>query len=97
HLQVGVSGYRIDLGVVDPDQPSRYLLGIECDGASYHSARSVRERDAYRQRFLEHRGWTIHRIWSRNWWRDKNREAEKVLELVGRLRAGAAKAMINEQ
>ena len=89
HLQVGVSGYRIDLGVVDPDQPSRYLLGIECDGASYHRARSVRERDAYRQRFLEHRGWAIHRIWSRNWWRDKQREADKVVELVNKLREQA--------
>jgi very-short-patch-repair endonuclease len=80
--QVGVSGYRIDLGVVDPDAPSRYLLGIECDGAAYHSARDARERDAYRQRFLESRGWTIHRIWSRNWWSNPRREVESVLRKV---------------
>ena len=80
--QVGVSGYRIDLGVVDAADPSRYLLGIECDGATYHSARDVRERDAYRQRFLESRGWRIHRIWSRNWWQNPRREVEAVLRLV---------------
>ncbi|MCA8937468.1 MAG: DUF4011 domain-containing protein [Planctomycetes bacterium] len=80
--QVGVSGYRIDLGVVDPANPSRYLLGIECDGATYHSARSVRERDAYRQRFLESRGWVIHRIWSRNWWRNRDREMQALLSMI---------------
>lgn len=84
--QVGVSGYRIDLGIVDPDNPSRYLLGIECDGATYHRARSARERDAYRQRFLESRGWFIHRIWSRNWWRNKNDEIAKVVALIEQLR-----------
>lgn len=80
--QVGVSGYRIDLGIVDAADPTRFLLGIECDGASYHSARDVRERDAYRQRFLESRGWRIHRIWSRNWWQNPRREVEAVLRLV---------------
>jgi very-short-patch-repair endonuclease len=87
-LQVGVSGYRIDLGVRDPDDPTRYILGIECDGASYHSAASARERDAYRQRFLEFRGWTIHRIWSRNWWRNREAEVQKVLEAVRKARVG---------
>jgi very-short-patch-repair endonuclease len=82
--QVGVSGFRIDLAVVDPDDPTRYLLGIECDGAAYHSAPSARERDIYRQRFLESRGWHIHRIWSRNWWRNPHKEVEKVLRLVKR-------------
>lgn len=82
--QVGVSGFRIDLAVVDPDDPTRFLLGIECDGATYHSAPSARERDVYRQRFLEFRGWHIHRIWSRNWWRNPQREIEKVMRLVRR-------------
>ena len=83
--QVGASGYRIDLAVRHPERPDRYILGIECDGATYHSARSVRERDVYRQRFLESRGWKIHRIWSRNWWRNREREIEKVLNLVDEL------------
>ena len=68
--QVGYSGYRIDLAVVHPDDPSRYILGIECDGAMFHSARSTRERDVTRQEFLENRGWIIERIWSTNWWKD---------------------------
>ena len=71
--QVGVSSYRIDLAVLHPKDPERYILGIECDGAMYHSSRDARERDVYRQEFLESKGWTILRIWSRNWWRNPAR------------------------
>jgi very-short-patch-repair endonuclease len=77
--QVGLSGYRIDLAVIDPSNPQRYCLGIECDGATFHSGRSVRERDVSRQLFLESRGWTIHRVWSRHWWMDRQGEVAKVL------------------
>lgn len=70
HTQVGVSGYSIDLAVVHPEHQSQYLLGIECDGATYHSAPSAKERDVMRQKFLESKGWKFERIWSRNWWKD---------------------------
>jgi very-short-patch-repair endonuclease len=80
--QVGQSGFRIDLAVVHPDDPGRYILGIECDGAMFHSGVSVRERDVFRQRFLEDRGWTIHRIWSTSWWEHKDREILKVRRLI---------------
>ncbi|TSI02648.1 AAA domain-containing protein [Lysinibacillus sp. BW-2-10] len=76
--QVGMSGYRIDMAVVHPNDRSRYILGIECDGAMYHSSPSARERDVYRQRYLESRGWTIERIWSRNWWKDPSGELERI-------------------
>ena len=81
-MQVGQSGYRIDLAIVDPRNPARYILGIECDGAQYHSAKSTRERDVYRQRFLESKGWAIARIWSRDWWRDPEAEIEKIRRRV---------------
>src|SRR5262249_9694120 len=60
--QVGVKGFRIDLGVIDPSRPGEYLLGVECDGAAYHSARSARDRDRLRQEVLEGLGWRLHRI-----------------------------------
>lgn len=65
--QVGSGGYRVDLAIVDPAAPGRYLLGIECDGATYHRSRSARDRDRLRQQVLENLGWTIHRIWSTDW------------------------------
>lgn len=85
--QVGAGGYRIDLAVVDPRDPTKYCLAIECDGASYHSGASVRERDIARQALLEARGWVFQRIWSRDWWRDSqsviNEVIARVEEIVG--------------
>lgn len=83
--QVGMSGYRIDMAIVDPNNKSRYILGIECDGAMYHSSPSAKERDVYRQKYLESRGWTIERIWSRNWWRNPQKEIERIDECVKKL------------
>ncbi|MCE2398605.1 MAG: IS3 family transposase [Gemmatimonadetes bacterium] len=80
--QVGSAGFFIDLAVVDPGQRGRYLLGIECDGASYHSARSARDRDRLRQQVLEGLGWKIHRIWSTDWFRDPERELVRVEEAL---------------
>jgi very-short-patch-repair endonuclease len=79
HPQVGCSGYRIDLAVVDPTAPGRYLLGIECDGRTYHSGATARDRDRLRQFVLENLGWKIARVWSTDWWRDAQAEVEKLL------------------
>ncbi len=76
--QIGCSSYRIDLGVVDPKQQDKFILGIECDGAMYHSASTARERDRLRQQILENLGWKIHRVWSRDWWKNKEHEINKI-------------------
>ena len=90
HRQVGVSGYRIDLAVVDADQPGRYLLGIECDGATYHSAQTARDRDRLRQQVLEGLGWKLLRIWSRDWISDRAREIDRVLATIQALKQPTA-------
>ena len=74
--QIGVSGYKIDLGIYDK-KSSKYILGVECDGAAFHSSKSARERDIYRQRYLESRGWNIIRIWSKNWWSNPQKEVDR--------------------
>lgn len=74
--QIGVGGYRVDLGIVHPEYPGKYLAGIECDGARYHSARSARDRDILRQAVLEGLGWRILRIWSTDWWYDAERSID---------------------
>jgi len=79
HTQVGSAGFFLDLAVVDPITPGRYLLGIECDGARYHSARSARDRDRLRQTVLEGLGWRMHRIWSTDWFHNPEHELRKVL------------------
>ena len=80
--QVGVAGFFIDLAIVDPDSTGRYLLGIECDGATYHSAASARDRDRLRQEILEAHGWTIHRIWSTDWFQRAQQETDRLLRAV---------------
>ena len=80
--QVGCSDYRIDMAVKHPTLSGRYVLGIECDGATYHSARTARERDRLRQSVLEDMGWKIYRIWSTDWIKDPNTEGERLLEAV---------------
>ncbi|MBE0507497.1 MAG: DUF3320 domain-containing protein [Marinospirillum sp.] len=76
HPQVGVSAYRIDLGVVHPDIPGIYLAGVECDGAMYHSSAYARERDKIRQQVLEGLGWHMLRVWSTNWWVNQKYEID---------------------
>lgn len=80
--QVGVSGFRIDLGVLHPQQRGRFVLGIECDGAAYHSGRSARDRDRLRQQVLEGLGWSLYRIWSTDWFRAPTRETERLLRAI---------------
>ena len=87
HRQVGCSGYRIDLAIVDPERPGRYLLGIECDGASYHSAATARDRDRLRASVLARLGWRLHRVWSTDWWQFPRGELERIEAALAAARA----------
>jgi len=82
--QYGSSGFRIDMVAKHPDRPGDFVLAIECDGASYHSSRTARERDRLRQQILENLGWRFHRIWSTDWWNDSQNEVRKVLDAFQR-------------
>ncbi len=80
--QIGASGYRIDLGIRSPISPDQYILGIECDGASYHSSRTARDRDRLRQEVLEQRGWEIYRIWSTDWFKHPVETINALVETI---------------
>lgn len=82
HPQVGIAGFFIDLAIADPERPGRYLLGIECDGAAYHSSRSARDRDRLRQAVLEDHGWIMHRIWSTDWFQRPEEQLKKVIQAI---------------
>ena len=84
--QVGSAGFRIDLAVYDPDDEGRFLLAVECDGARYHSSSWARERDRLRQLVLEQKGWRLHRIWSTDWFYNRNTEMAKLMEAIERAR-----------
>lgn len=80
--QVGTAGFFIDIGVKNSENPGRYILGIECDGATYHSSHSARDRDRLRQEILEGLGWRLHRIWSTAWYRNPDQELNRVLDAI---------------
>ncbi len=80
--QVGAAGYRIDFGVRDDKVPERFICGIECDGATYHLSETARDRDRLRQQVLQIRGWTILRIWSADWFKDREGQIARILKLV---------------
>ena len=90
-LQVGVAGYRIDIAVRHPTERQCFVLGIECDGATYHSARSARDRDRLRQEALERLGWRLTRVWSTDWFRDPASQADRLSAEIARAVAEAGR------
>lgn len=84
--QVGAAGFFIDIAVRDPGNPGRYLMGVECDGASYHSAKSVRDRDRLRQAILERLGWRIRRIWSTDWYQNPQAQLQPIIRELNALK-----------
>jgi transcription elongation GreA/GreB family factor/very-short-patch-repair endonuclease len=94
--QLGVAGFFIDIAVRNPDQHGEFLAAIECDGATYHSGVSVRDRDRIRQEILESLGWKgkIWRIWSADWFRNPRNELRRLLGFLDARRAAVAKESI---
>ena len=87
--QVGVAGYRIDIGVLSEDE-GHYILGIECDGYTYHATPTARDRDWLRQSILEGLGWKIHRVWSTAWIQNPTAELSEIERAIDAARAGQA-------
>ncbi|WP_421866976.1 DUF4011 domain-containing protein [Motiliproteus sp.] len=91
--QVGVSKFRVDLGIVHPDKPGEYLAGVECDGATYHGSPSARDRDRVRQAILENLGWRIVRLWSTDYFQEPEYAMKKLQERLEALLAEDREAM----
>ena len=79
---IGCSGYRIDIGVVDKDNPSRYRLGIICDGENYRRTKMVRDREIVQNSVLRALGWTILKIWTLDWWENPDAVIESIKEAL---------------
>jgi very-short-patch-repair endonuclease len=90
--QVGVANFFLDIGIRDPNSKQEFIAAVECDGASYHSSKSARDRDRLRQEILENLGWNIIRIWSTDWFRDPASELARVSGELNRLIAAKAES-----
>ena len=96
--QLGVAGFFIDLAVRNPERPGEFLAAVECDGASYHSSKSARDRDRIRQNILESLGWKdrIWRIWSTDWFYNPRRESERLLAFLEKRRARVGREPVHD-
>ena len=87
-LQVGRSQYRIDIGVIDPRDPDRYIMGIMLDGPGYGGAKTTRDREIAQISVLTGLGWEITRVWTMDWWDNRKKELKRILALLEKLQTG---------
>jgi very-short-patch-repair endonuclease len=90
--RIGVLGFSIDLAIVDPKRRGRYLVGIECDGATYRSSPTARDRDRLRQSVLEKLGWRLVRVWSTDWFKNRERALDRLLTAIDEIKSGVPSA-----
>lgn len=68
---IGTSGYRVDIGVIDPNDAQRYILGILVDGKNYFNTQTTNDRELLIPYVLQSLGWNIYRIWTLDWIKNK--------------------------
>lgn len=79
---IGCSGFKVDLGIANPDVQSEYLLGILCDGYNYRQSRTAKDREIIQDEVLKSLGWKIHRIWSCDWWDNQVKVLEDIRKAI---------------
>lgn len=81
-IGIGNSEYKIGIGVLAPNNQSHFVLGIECDGLTYASAATARDRDRLRHRILEQVGWRVHKIWAIDWLNKREVEIKRLKSAI---------------
>lgn len=79
---VGHSEYKLDIGVIDPEKPEQYKLGIMLDGRAYGTAKTTRDREIAQIGVLNGLGWRIHRVWTMDWWDNTQKELDRIVEIL---------------
>lgn len=82
HTHIGSSGYRIDIGIVDKNNPSEYILGILCDGDNYRRTKTIRDREMVQFNVLKALGWNFIRVWTMDWWENKEAVMEQIFKAI---------------
>ncbi|WP_414565599.1 MULTISPECIES: AAA domain-containing protein [unclassified Anabaena] len=79
--RVGRSAFPIDLAVINHrnTETEEFILGIVCDGKIYHKYSTARDRDRLRIQILKDLKWNIYRVWSSEWFHDRNGQIEKLV------------------
>lgn len=88
---VGHSDFHVDIAVVDPYEPTKYLMGILLDGEGYRQTTNTRDREVAQIGVLKNLGWALHRIWTVDWWDNREKELKKLITLLEKLKAESQK------
>lgn len=96
---IGTSGFKIDIGVVHPDKPQQYILGIIIDGHYYYNAQTTNDREMVMPSVLKALGWNVHRIWTMDWHENSDKIIDTIVEKVKQLQtqSEAKEAISTEQ
>jgi very-short-patch-repair endonuclease len=97
HTNIGCSGYRIDIGIVNKEKPTEYILGILCDGKNYHAAKTAKDREIIQHEILRLLGWTVHKVWSTDWWENADRVLNSILEAIQDAIANKDKVIVEDE
>jgi hypothetical protein len=81
---VGHSDFRLDIAVIDPFDQEEYMMGILLDGESYRRTANTRDREVSQAGVLRNLGWSLYRIWTVDWWDNRERELRKLLKELER-------------
>ncbi|MCD7946045.1 MAG: hypothetical protein LUF81_05525, partial [Clostridiales bacterium] len=65
-----------------PNRPGDWLLAILLDGPDYGAIPRTRERELGRAELLGDMGWNLCRVWTMDWWQDRDRVLEQLLRLL---------------
>lgn len=88
HTHIGCSEYKIDICVVNPRNPSRYLLAILGDGKTYHAAKTSSDREIVQVEVLKMLGWNIFKVWSTAWWENPDKVLNDILSAIHKAEEG---------
>lgn len=86
---VGHSKFKVDIAVINPYNEEEYLLGIMLDGDSYRQSSNTKDREVTQISVLKGLGWKLHRIWTMDWWDNRDKEISKLLSLLEECRGAA--------
>ena len=93
HTDIGCSGYKIDIGIVDTENTSNYQLGIICDGKNYKRTKTARDREIVQNNVLKALGWDIYRIWTMDWWEKPDEVIATIQEAIARKKSSKVGSM----
>jgi hypothetical protein len=96
NTNIGCSGFKIDIGIINPAKPSEYILGILCDGNSYKESKTAKDREIVQSEVLRLLGWKIHKIWSCDWWDNSEKVLAEILEVIKNIKANNGSKSVSE-